>query len=85
MRIIILKTLALFFLINTASAQTLDVGSWNIVNAKYNYNRKLSFFGETQLRSLKFYSNFHYYEYKGGVNYKVQENVIFRCGLLPNL
>ena len=80
MRIIFLKILALFFLINTASAQNLDVGSWNIVNAKYNYNKKLSFFGETQLRSLKFYTNFHYYEYKGGVNCKVQENVIFTLG-----
>lgn len=80
MRTIFLTTIALFFSINTASAQTFDVGSWNILNLKYNYDRKWSFFGETQLRSLKFYRNFHYYEYKGGVNFKVHKNVILTLG-----
>lgn len=80
MRTIFLTTIALFFLIKTASAQTFDVGSWNILNLKYNYDRKWSFFGETQLRSLKFYRNFHYYEYKGGVNFKVHKNVILTLG-----
>ncbi len=61
-------------------AQTLDLGSWNILNFKYNYNEKSSFFGEAQLRSLKFYSNFHYYEYKGGLNYKVHQNVMLTLG-----
>jgi hypothetical protein len=56
-------------------AQKIDLGSWNILNLKYNYNEKLSVFGEAQLRSLKFYDNFHYYEYKGGINYKVQKSV----------
>lgn len=45
-------------------AQNFDLGSWNILNLKYNVNDKWSVFGEAQLRSLKFYTNFHYYEYK---------------------
>jgi hypothetical protein len=66
--------------LNTLSAQTFDVGSWSILNLKYNLDKKLSFFGETQLRSLKFYSNFHYYEYKGGLDYKVHKNVKLTLG-----
>lgn len=66
--------LAILISINTLTAQAFDIGSWNILNLKYNYSNKWSVFGETQLRSLKFYSNFHYYEYKGGINYKVHKN-----------
>lgn len=65
---------------NRIIAQSIDLGSWNIINLKYNYNEKLSFFGEAQLRSLKFYSNFHYYEYKGGINYKFDKNVKVTLG-----
>lgn len=61
--------------INNLTAQTFDLGSWNILNLKYSHNEKLSLFGEAQIRSLKFYSNFHYYEYKGGINYKIHKNV----------
>jgi hypothetical protein len=56
------------------------LGSWNILNLKYNQNEKLSFLGEAQLRSLLFYNNFHYYEYKGGVNYKIHKNVKLTLG-----
>lgn len=66
--------------INTLSAQVDDLGSWNIVNLKYTSNENWSVFGEAQLRSLKFYHNFHYYEYKGGINYKVQKNVQLTLG-----
>ena len=66
--------------INTLTAQNFDLGSWNIQNLKYNYSDKLSFFGEAQLRSLKFYKNFHYYEYKGGSNYKVHKNMMLTLG-----
>ncbi len=57
-----------------------ELGSWNILNLKYNINDKLSFFGESQLRSLKFYDNFHYYEYKAGVNYKIYDNFKLSLG-----
>jgi hypothetical protein len=63
-----------------AFTQTLDLGSWNMLNLKYTQNEKWSVFGEAQLRSLKLYSNFHYYEYKGGINYKVHKNVAVTLG-----
>ncbi len=65
---------------NTGVAQTFDLGSWNTLNLKYTHTDKLSFWGEAQLRSLKFYNNFHYYEYKGGINYKVYKNVMLTLG-----
>lgn len=68
------------FNINSSFSQTFDIGSWNILNLKFNYNEKLSFFGEAQLRSLKLYTHFHYYEYKGGINYKVHKNVMLTLG-----
>jgi hypothetical protein len=80
MRIFFLTAIMLYYSINTISAQTFELGSWNILNIKYNLDEKLSFFGEGQLRSLKFYNNFHYYEYKGGINYKVHKNVKLTLG-----
>jgi hypothetical protein len=64
----------------TVKGQTFDLGCWNIINIKYNLDRKWSAFGETQLRSLKFYSNFHYYEYKGGMNFKANKNLMVSLG-----
>lgn len=63
------------------TAQLNTLGSWNIVNLKYNINNNWSVFAETQIRSLKFYNNFHYYEYKGGVNYKAHKHVTATLGL----
>lgn len=80
MRKVFLTTLTLFLFISNLSAQNLDLGSWNIINIKYNVNENVSFFGEAQLRSLKFYDNFHYYEYKGGINYKIYKNVKLTLG-----
>lgn len=77
---IVINSLFFYLSMNQLSAQKFDLGSWNIVNFKYNYNEKWSMFAETQLRSLKFYHNFHYYEYKGGVNYKVDKNVKLSLG-----
>jgi hypothetical protein len=63
-----------------AQGQNLDLGSWNILNLKCNVNEQWSVFGEAQLRSLKFYNNFHYYEYKGGANFKAHKNVTLTLG-----
>lgn len=63
-----------------AHSQYTELGSWNIVNVKYTLNVKWSVFGEAQLRSLKFYDDFHYYEYKGGANYKVHSNLQLTLG-----
>jgi hypothetical protein len=80
MRKLFLTTIAVFFSINTLSAQNSNLGSWNILNLKYSYDEKWSVFGEAQLRSLQFYSDFHYYEYKAAINYKVHNNVQLTLG-----
>lgn len=81
MKILFITILTLCFSINISSAQTFDLGSWNIINLKYNHTNKLSFFSEGQIRSLKLYNQFHYYEYKGGINYKVLKSVKLTMGL----
>lgn len=63
-----------------AFTQHFDLGSWNILNIKYNINEKWSAFGEAQLRSLKFYDHFHYHEFKGGLNYRVHPYVKLTLG-----
>ena len=80
MRLFFIAVISLFFSSNIVVAQNFDLGSWNILNIKYNQNEKWSFFGEAQLRSLKFYNNFHYYEYKGGINLKIHKNVKLTLG-----
>ena len=80
MRKNILSLLSFCFFVIRASAQTSELGSWNILNLQYAVDNKWSVFGESQLRSLKFYNNFHYYEYKGGINYKVDKNVRLTLG-----
>lgn len=80
MRLFYIAVISLFFSSNLVVAQNFDLGSWNILNIKYNQNEKWSFFGEAQLRSLKFFNNFHYYEYKGGINLKVHKNLKVTLG-----
>lgn len=63
-----------------AKGQSFDLGSWNILSVKYNLDDTWAVFGETQLRSLGFYNNFHYYEYKGGFSCKVYKNVNLTLG-----
>lgn len=70
----------LFISTTTLPAQIKGTGSWNVLNFKYTYSPKISFFGEAQLRSLSFYNQFHYYEFKGGFNYKVLPNVKLSLG-----
>lgn len=60
----------------TLKAQGIDIGTWNILNLRYHINQKWSAFGEGQIRSLKLYNQFHYYEYKGGINYKAHNNLV---------
>lgn len=68
------------FTSTTSFAQQDDLGSWNVLNVKYTLNDKWSVFAEGQIRSLKFYNNFHYHEYKAGFNYKVNNQLKFSLG-----
>ena len=57
------------------NAQSSGLGTWNIINTKYTINSKFSLFAEAQLRSLFFYRQFHYHEYKAGINYKAGKQI----------
>ena len=72
---------SLFFLLSHSLQAQIGLGSWNILNMKYTYDKKWSFFAEAQLRSLQFYNNFHYYEYKGGLTYVPQKGVRLTLGM----
>jgi len=65
--------LLLFSFLNNIQAQSFQnqLGSWNILNIKVTVNNKCSMFLESQLRSLSFYNQFHYYEIKGGATYNL--------------
>jgi hypothetical protein len=75
-----LLSILLISIVNVCQGQNSGLGSWNILNAKFNINEKWSVFGEAQLRSLEFYDRFHYYEFKSGINYKVHSGVMFTLG-----
>ncbi|MHC1775369.1 MAG: DUF2490 domain-containing protein [Lentimicrobium sp.] len=74
-------TLLSFILCNTCLGSDSSLGTWNILNLKYSLNSNISFFAEAQVRSLMFYDRFHYYEYKGGVNYRPNSGMIFSFGV----
>ena len=61
-------------------SQSFELGSWNILNVKHKLGGKWGIFGEAQIRSLGFYDRFHYYEYKGGVQYKIHSSVQLSLG-----
>ena len=59
-----------------ANAQTSQdgLGSWNILNARLRMTQTWSTFFEGQIRSIGFYTNYHYYEYKAGATYRIGNN-----------
>lgn len=78
-----LRLATIFLMINSLQvwAQTIGLGSWNILNIKYAITNNTSMFGEAQLRSLKTYNHFHYYEYKGGLSGKLSNQMQVSLGL----
>lgn len=61
-------------------AQDNTLGSWNMLNINGKFNEHWSAFVEAQIRSLRFYDHFHYYEYKGALMYNLQENSTLALG-----
>lgn len=51
-----------------------QLGSWNVLSLKATFNNKWGAFAEGQVRSLKFYDDFHYHEFKGGITYALDKN-----------
>ncbi len=65
-----------YFAFSTCFGQNYDdLGSWNILNARFELNPKWSISAEAQIRSLKFYDDFHYYETKAVVSYKLSDQI----------
>lgn len=62
------------------AGQQSGTGSWNTLNVKYTLDDKWNLFAEAQIRSLKFYDDFHYYEYKGGAEYRLHSSVRLTLG-----
>lgn len=56
------------------------LGSWNIVNSNAKINQNWNIFVETQLRSLSFYDEFHYYEIKTGGTFKINKQFAATTG-----
>lgn len=72
--------LSLVFIAVKLSAQN-NLGTWNVTNVNLKVNEKWNVFVEAQLRSLSFYDEFHYYEYKGGLTYKIDKNFSATTGV----
>lgn len=73
----LIKVAFVFICHYNVSSQSL--GTWQTLQVKYKFNQNLSLLAEAQLRSLKFYDNFHYHEFKGGVEFK--PNKLIRVAL----
>ena len=52
-----------------------SMGCWNSLNLGFDNGKKWSFSSEIQLRSLQFYKNYNYHEYKGIISYKLIPNL----------
>jgi len=74
---ILIFALSLFKALN---AQNAKLGTWSILNVKYHATKRINLIGEGQLRSLKFYDHFHYYEYKAAINYLFSKSLQLTIG-----
>jgi hypothetical protein len=72
--------LLLFILFSTLCYSQNELGTWSTTNINLKINDKWQVFAESQLRSLKFYDNFHYYEIKTGITYKIKPNFYVNSG-----
>lgn len=52
-----------------------SLGCWNSFNLSFDNGKKWSFASEIQLRSLQFYKNYNYHEYKGIIGYELIPNL----------
>jgi hypothetical protein len=60
----------------TSSLIAQSLGSWNVIDLKKSTKSKYSYQLEAQLRSLKFYQDFHYNELNFTANYKYDNNLV---------
>lgn len=66
--------LLLFTVIGSKSFSQ-ELGCWNSLNVNFHNGNKWNLSSEAQLRSLSFYKNYNYYEFKGIIGYKIISNL----------
>jgi len=76
----LLLTILVLLTVQFSFAQNDKLGTWNIVNFKYNADQKWSVWAESQTRSQLFFNHFFYYEIKGGIGYSINKNFSFLFG-----
>lgn len=64
----------------SVKAQNDKLGSWDITNLSLSLNKKFTLWLETQTRSQKLTSDFYYHEFKGGIQYKLQDKATVMVG-----
>ena len=64
-----------------SSSQNNYLGTWNVANIQYSFNKKTSIWAEGQLRSQKFINDFFYHEIKTGINYKPNKSIGILVGI----
>ena len=69
--------LTAIILLSSTSLLAQDIGSWNVLDVRKNTDKLISYQLEVQLRSLKFYHNFHYNELNFTASYKYKDNLVF--------
>jgi hypothetical protein len=70
------RTFGLFLILNLPlQSFSQSLGCWNSLNISFGDFKKWTFSSELQLRSLQFYKNYNYHEYKGVIGYKFIPNL----------
>ena len=69
--------LTAIILLSSTSLFAQNIGSWNVLDVRKNTDKLISYQLEVQLRSLKFYHNFHYNELNFTASYKYKDNLVF--------
>jgi len=69
--------LTAIILLSSTSLFSQNIGSWNVLDVRKNTDKLISYQLEVQLRSLKFYHNFHYNELNFTASYKYKDNLVF--------
>lgn len=76
----IIPIVALLFTHTAAHAQNDELGSWDIANLSLSLNSRFMLWLEAQTRSQRLTNDFYYHEFKGGLQYKLQDKATVMLG-----
>ncbi|MBK6524158.1 MAG: DUF2490 domain-containing protein [Crocinitomicaceae bacterium] len=75
-----MRKLFLYLFLISSNSLLAQLGSWNILTVRTDLSDRWSLTAEGQIRSLRFYNDFHYFEYKTGASFNINES--FSAGVL---